>query len=80
MATLTIRDVPDELYKKLKERAERQRRSISKEAIVCLESALETSRVDPDALKARVRRLREQSPDLEVTDEELRRARDEGRA
>ncbi len=36
MPTLNIKNVPDDLYERLKERAEVHRRSINKEAILCL--------------------------------------------
>ena len=40
MAGLMIRDLPEELHERLKERARANRRSLSKEAIVILEEAL----------------------------------------
>jgi len=40
MSTLTIRDVPDELHARLKERAERNRRSLNAETLLMLEQAL----------------------------------------
>ena len=40
MPGLLIRDLPDELHQKLKERAARNRRSLSKETLVILETAL----------------------------------------
>lgn len=40
MATLTIRDVPDELHARLKERAERNRRSLNAEALLLLDQAV----------------------------------------
>lgn len=40
MATLQIRDFPDDLYEKLKKSAENDRRSISQQAIILLEMAL----------------------------------------
>jgi plasmid stability protein len=40
MATLIIRDIPDLTYRRLKESAERHRRSLTKEALVVLEERL----------------------------------------
>lgn len=77
--TMTIKNVPQELYEQLKQSAEMHRRSINSEAIVCLERALRSERVDPDALLLRARRLRRRTPEVFVTDSELREARDEGR-
>jgi plasmid stability protein len=41
MATLSIKNFPDLLYEKLRERARRERRSFSQEVIHTLEQALE---------------------------------------
>ena len=38
--TLTLRNVPDDLYERLKRSAETRGRSLSNEALACLESAL----------------------------------------
>ena len=40
MAILQMRDLPDELYEKLKVRAKEERRSIMQQAVVLLEEAL----------------------------------------
>jgi len=40
MATLSINDFPDELYKRLQERAQQEHRSLSQEVIHILEQAL----------------------------------------
>jgi|GEM_PF-636730 len=37
MATMTLKDVPDELREALKKRAERNRRSLNQELLYCLE-------------------------------------------
>jgi antitoxin FitA len=42
MATLTIRNVPDDLYQRLKELAKRNRRSLNQEVVVQLETASTT--------------------------------------
>lgn len=56
--TLTLKNIPDEVYKRLKVAAELHRRSLNSEAIVCLESALVPSKVKPDERLARARALR----------------------
>jgi len=40
MPTLYVRDIPEELYTRLKERAAKERRSVSQEVISLLEWAL----------------------------------------
>lgn len=79
MATLTVKNVPDELYDRLKARAAARRRSINREAIVCLELALRQPPIEEEALLEELRTLREKAG-LYVTDDELIRAIDEGRA
>lgn len=43
MATLNVKNLPDGLYRKLKARAKRERRSLSQEVTVLLTEALESS-------------------------------------
>jgi plasmid stability protein len=59
MPTLTLKDVPPELHRRLKARALRNRRSLNREAIECLRAATGAVPVDPEALLARARSLRE---------------------
>lgn len=47
MPVLTIKGMPDALYRRLKARAAANRRSLNSEIIVCLEQA--SDRVPPDA-------------------------------
>lgn len=58
-ATLTLKNVPEALYEKLKASAAAHRRSLNREAIVCLESALAPGRMDAEERLARIRALRE---------------------
>ena len=41
MATLTLKNVPDDLHRRLKSRAERNHRSLNREAIRCLEESVQ---------------------------------------
>jgi plasmid stability protein len=43
MATLNVKHLPDALYRKLKARAKRERRSVAQEVTVLLSQALESS-------------------------------------
>ena len=58
MATLTIRDLPDELHLLLKERAKRNRRSLNQEVIAELAAVLEVGdeKARLDAARKRMRR------------------------
>lgn len=79
MATITVKNIPEDLYEALKERAALNRRSINSEIIVCIESVVRSRRLDTDAFIARARLLREKTADYIITDEELNRAKNEGR-
>lgn len=57
--TLTLKNIPDEVYARLKAAAALHRRSLNSEAIVCLESVLVPAKVTPSERIARVRQLRE---------------------
>ena len=79
MATLTIKNIPEKLRKRLKESATLHRRSVNSEAIQCLEKALAGGRVDPREFLERARILRERHPNIFLTEEDLRFAKNEGR-
>jgi antitoxin FitA len=79
MTNFTLKGIPDPIYERLKAAAARNRRSINGEVIARLERSLGTAPVDPDALLARARAVREAAPLPYLTDDALRSARDEGR-
>jgi plasmid stability protein len=58
MATLTLKNVPDAVMKRLKAQAARHRRSLNSEAIDVLAGAGQAASVDVDALIARARAVR----------------------
>ncbi len=60
--TLTLKNIPDEVYQRLKASAERHRRSLNSEAIVCLESVLIPGRVAVSERLAKARALRAALP------------------
>jgi plasmid stability protein len=49
MATLHVRNVPERLYRRVRRKAARERRSISAETIVLLEQALSKAESSSDA-------------------------------
>lgn len=68
MPDLTVRDIPADLYRRLRERAGRQRRSMSGEVVTLLEEALLARPVDAGEVIAEARlmhgRVAEPLPDL----------------
>jgi antitoxin FitA len=60
--TLTLKNIPDDVYERLKASAEAHRRSMNSEAIVCLEAMLLPAKVAPTERLARARALRDTLP------------------
>lgn len=78
MATLTIKNFPDDLYANLTKIAKRNRRSINNEAIISVERGLDRPDIDRDLLE-RIRQRREEmaSNGVWLTDEILAQSRAE---
>ena len=79
MATLTIKNVPEKLVKRLKAQASRHRRSLNLEVIATLESVAKARPLDPNAFLARVREVRQTSLNYKLTDRTLDLLKGEGR-
>ncbi len=79
MATLTIKNVPDLLVRRLKTQVALHRRSLNLEVIACLETAAQAVPVDPDALLARARAVRHTPVHVCLTDRTLNRLKAHGR-
>jgi len=60
--TLTLKNIPDAVYERLKASAQKHRRSLNSEAIVCLESVLLPGRLTPSERITRARELRSALP------------------
>jgi antitoxin FitA len=60
--TLTLKNIPDDVYDRLKQSAVTNRRSMNSEAIVCLEAALLPNRLTSAERLARARELRAALP------------------
>ena len=81
MATLTIKNLPDPLYARLKARAAEHRRSINSEAILAVERALTaTAQSEPASMLAALKRSRARIKGVYVTDRDIADARKAGRA
>lgn len=79
MPAITVKNIPEDVYERLKRMAKANRRSINSEIIVCLERQLSSHRIDPESTLARVRQLREKTADYLITDQEFNQAKSEGR-
>ncbi|XSG85104.1 MAG: FitA-like ribbon-helix-helix domain-containing protein [Methylohalobius sp. ZOD2] len=80
-ATITLKNIPDDLYRRLKETAKvhHHHRSINGEVIVCLEQALLPTRLTGSEQIARARQLRSGLKPGDFKADEISRAIDQGR-
>jgi plasmid stability protein len=79
MATnFTLKNIPDDIYKKVKERAGRNNRSINGEIISILSAATGPNHIPVDVILARARALRERTRG-HLTDDFINQAKREGR-
>ena len=68
MATITVKNIPDELYAHLKQAARLSRRSINSEIIVCIERKLRSQKISAETMLKSARRLRAQTHESPITD------------
>ena len=79
MVTVTLKNIPPELYERLKIQAKNNHRSINKEAISILERALSIPPLDVASTLERTRKIRELTAHYVITDDELTKWKNEGR-
>lgn len=77
--TLTLKNIPDEVYIRLKAAAASHRRSLNSEALVCLESVLLPGRATTEEVIARARAIRELLPKGKFTAKDIDALKREGR-
>jgi antitoxin FitA len=75
MANITVNNIPDDLYDRLKQLAEANRRSISSEVIVCIEKTVGRPSFDPREFLAEARHLRQRVSNYVISDEALNEAK-----
>jgi plasmid stability protein len=76
---ITVKNIPQPLYEKLKLRAGRNRRSVNGEIISIFEEALTVHTVKPEDILASARALREKTRKFTLDQEFIDRAKSEGR-
>ncbi len=79
MASITLKNVPDDLYERLKAAARAHHRSINSELIHCLEVVFQPHPISTEERLERLRRIRPDIPPTSVSPEEIQRAIDDGR-
>lgn len=79
MPSITVKNIPQELYDKLKIVATLNHRSINNEMINCLESVLMPQRLSINEKLLRAKRIRDQINTGKIDANEIKRAIEEGR-
>lgn len=79
MATLTIKNIPEPLVKRLKQQAAAQHRSLNFQVISYLEQMTQSVPVDADTLLARARAIRQIPKGTTLTDRLLNELKAAGR-
>ena len=78
MPSLTLKNIPETVMKRLRAQAVARRRSVNSEAIALLESGVQATPIDPENLLTWIRSARI-TPRRPVADQLLTRARQAGR-
>lgn len=80
MATLTIKNIPEPLVRRLKQQAAAQHRSLNFQVISYLEQMTQSVPVDADTLLARARAIRQTPKGIKLTDRLLNELKVVGRS
>ena len=80
MPTLTIKNIPDNLYAQLKEAAQAHYRSLNSEILYCVEHTLVPHKMDVSEQISIARTLRAKTAAHPITDDEIDAAKNAGRA
>jgi plasmid stability protein len=79
MVSLTIKNIPEDVYTRLKEAAASNRRSINSEVITIIDEALRSTQITPEEWIPGARKIRELTAKYVITDEEFNQAKRAGR-
>ncbi|PKD42772.1 FitA-like ribbon-helix-helix domain-containing protein [Rhodohalobacter barkolensis] len=78
MPSITVKNIPKEIYDRVREQANAHHRSINSEIIVCLEQAVKPQQVSTDDILQEARRLRKKAKGS-LSSEEIESAINQGR-
>jgi antitoxin FitA len=79
MVAVTLKNVPIELYERVKQNAKANHRSINNELIAIIEQSVMPQPLDVKAWLEKARQLREKTAHYVISDEELTCLKNEGR-
>jgi hypothetical protein len=74
-----VKNIPDELYERLKAVAKINRRTINNEIIMCIENNVLSRRIDLDEVLENARALRQLTAEHLISDKEFNQAKSEYR-
>jgi plasmid stability protein len=78
MPSITVKNIPDEIYDRVREQAKAHHRSINSEIIACLEQTVYPQQVSTDDILQEARRLRKKAKGS-LSSEEIESAINQGR-
>ena len=80
MRAITVKNIPDNLYQRLKQSATENRRSINSEILVCIERMVQSRKSeDIQDILARARKLRQKTRGHVLTDRKFSEMKTAGR-
>jgi len=79
LVAITVKNIPEEIYERLKQRAKFNHRSINNELIAMIERSVLPQPLDVNAWLEKARLLRESTAHYVATAEEITRWKNEGR-
>ncbi len=79
MHSITIKNIPSELYEKLKNKARENRRSINNEVIQCIDRSLRNHRIDAEEFISRIESIHRKYTLPRVTPKDLKEGIRKGR-
>lgn len=79
MTTVTFKNIPDDLYERLKQAAKAHHRSVNSELIHCLEKTFKPTPVSANELADKARALRNRVAAARLDTDEINAARNQGR-
>ncbi|HLR32750.1 MAG TPA: Arc family DNA-binding protein [Fodinibius sp.] len=78
MPSITVKNIPEEIYDRVREQAKAHHRSINSEIIACLEQTVASHQVSTDDILQEARRLRKKVKSS-LSSEEIESAINQGR-
>ncbi|HLR25474.1 MAG TPA: Arc family DNA-binding protein [Fodinibius sp.] len=78
MPSITVKNIPERIYDKVRDQAQAHHRSINSEIIACLEQTVQARRISPDKILQEARKLRKRAKGS-LSSQEIEDAINQGR-